>query len=70
MEMTSDLHPTRRGLLHAMTVVAGSFAAYRTMVAHPKVAMAAAPASLGRGKRVLILGAGVGGICAAYELER
>jgi monoamine oxidase len=68
---------TRRGLLNAMAKLGGAGAVYETLAVwdflKPPPAMAAAlslPADAGRGKTVVILGAGVSGLCAAYELDR
>jgi monoamine oxidase len=68
---------TRRGLLNAMASLGGAGAAYETLVLFdflkPPPAMAAGldlPADAGKGKTVAILGAGVGGLCAAFELDR
>jgi monoamine oxidase len=68
---------TRRGLLNAMASLGGAGAAYETLVLldflKPPPAMAAGlalPSDAGKGRTVAILGAGVGGLCAAYELDR
>ena len=68
---------TRRGLLGAMARLGGAGAAYETLVAldflKTPPAMAASlglPKDAGTGKTVAILGAGVAGLCAAYELDR
>ena len=68
---------TRRGLLNAMASLGGAGAAYETLVLFdflkPPPAMAAGlslPSDAGKGRTVAILGAGVAGLCAAYELER
>ena len=68
---------TRRGLLNAMAKLGGAGAVYETLAAweflKPPPAMAASlalPSDSGRGKTVAILGAGVAGLCAAYELDR
>ena len=68
---------TRRGLLNAMASLGGAGAAYETLVLFdflkPPPAMAAGlslPADAGKGRTVAILGAGVAGLCAAYELDR
>ena len=68
---------TRRGLLGAMARLGGAGAAYETLVAldflkPPPVhaASLALPKDSGSGKSVAILGAGVAGMCAAYELDR
>src|SRR5688572_13506560 len=68
---------TRRKLINAMARLGGAAAVYETLAAweflKPPPAMAApfelAPVC-GGGKTVAILGAGVAGICAAYELDR
>ena len=68
---------TRRGLLSAMAGLGGAGAAYELLVLldflKPPPAMAAGlqlPSDSGSGKTVAILGAGVAGLCAAYELDR
>ena len=68
---------TRRGLLNAMASLGGAGAAYETLVLFdflkPPPAMAAGlslPRDAGKGRTVAILGAGVAGLCAAYELDR
>ena len=68
---------TRRGLLNAMAQLGGAGAAYETLVLFdflkPPPAMAAGlalPSDAGKGRTVAILGAGVAGLCAAYELDR
>lgn len=68
---------TRRSLLNGMARLGGVEAVYETLVVwdflRPPPAMAASlslPANSGRGKTVAILGAGISGICAAYELDR
>ncbi|MYK31334.1 MAG: NAD(P)-binding protein [Boseongicola sp. SB0670_bin_30] len=69
--------PTRRKLLHSIGAAAGSAAVYRTMDAlgmlGPGAAHAAtldlAPGS-GEGGHVVILGAGVSGLAAAWEMSR
>ena len=68
---------TRRGLLNAMARLGGAGAAYETLVLFDFLktppAMAAGlnlPSDAGKGRTVAILGAGVAGLCAAYELDR
>src|SRR5262245_328806 len=68
---------TRRGLLNAMAQLGGAGAAYETLVlfdflkAPPAMAAGLSlPSDAGKGRTVVILGAGVGGLCAAYELDR
>lgn len=69
---------TRRFLLRAIGTAAGSAAAYRTMEALGMVAASAktsklvdlAAGSPGKGKRVVILGAGVAGLVTAWELSQ
>jgi monoamine oxidase len=66
---------SRRLFLHRIGAVGGYAAAYSAMHAlglMPAAAQAAPAlsADVGRGKRVVILGAGVTGLVAAYELER
>jgi monoamine oxidase len=68
---------TRRNLLGAMARLGGAGAVYETLAAweflKPPPAQAAAlelPRDSGAGKTVAILGAGVAGLCAAYELDR
>ncbi len=68
---------TRRTLLDKIARLGGAAAVYETLTAwdflRPPQAMAQAfelPRESGRGRSVLILGAGVAGVCAAYELDR
>ena len=68
---------TRRSLLGGMARLGGAGAVYETLAAweflKPPPALAASlalPRESGRGKTVVILGAGVSGLCAAYELDR
>jgi len=68
---------TRRSLLSGMAKLGGAGAVYETLAAweflKPAPALAASfalPAASGAGKTVAILGAGVSGLCAAYELDR
>jgi monoamine oxidase len=68
---------TRRKLIGAMAKLGGAGAVYETLTAwdflKPPAAQAAAlglPGESGAGKSVAILGAGVAGLCAAYELDR
>jgi monoamine oxidase len=68
---------TRRNLLGAMARLGGAGAVYETLAAweflQPPPAQAAQldlPSDSGAGKTVAILGAGVAGLCAAYELDR
>jgi monoamine oxidase len=68
---------TRRSFLQGIGKVGGAAAVFETMTA---MGLLAAPegwtgpprlkSGMGRGKRVLILGAGIGGLTAAYELSR
>src|SRR5215469_10208254 len=68
---------TRRTFLKAVGRVGGASAVYRTMSAMglmaeptPWTGPLELPASSGQGKTVLILGAGIAGLAAAYELTR
>jgi len=67
---------TRRTLLHAIGRIAGSGAVFGAMHALGIVGMTAAhaftppPPSVGRGRSVVVLGAGMAGLTAAYELEQ
>jgi len=68
---------TRRGLLEGVAKLGGAGAVYETLAvweflqAPPAMAASfALPAQSGAGKTVAILGAGVSGLCAAYELDR
>jgi len=68
---------SRRRLLNGMAALGGAGAAYETLAAwdffRPAPAQAAElalPAGSGAGKTVLVLGAGVAGMCAAFELDR
>ena len=69
--------PTRRALLHSIGAVAGSAGVYRTLDAlgmlGPGTAHAATlnlPPGSGDGGHVVILGAGISGLAAAWELSR
>src|SRR3954464_5572779 len=68
---------TRRGLLGGMARLGGAGAVAETLAVwdflKPAPALAASlalPKDSGLGKTVAILGAGVSGLCAAYELDR
>src|SRR5882724_8734600 len=68
---------TRRTLLNAMARLGGAGAVYETLAVWDFLktppAMAAGltlPRESGSGKRVVVLGAGVSGLCTAYELDR
>src|SRR5882672_8637231 len=68
---------TRRGLLGGMAKLGGAGAVYETLAvwdflkAPPALAASLAlPKDSGAGRTVAILGAGVSGLCAAYELDR
>jgi monoamine oxidase len=69
--------PSRRGFLQSIGKLAGAGALYETMVAmgllQTPTAWAgptALPAGHGKGKTVAILGAGIAGMAAAYELQK
>ena len=74
----SDSTPwTRRGFLQAVGRAGGAAAVYETMVALGMIRIPNAfagppdlPPNSGAGKRVLILGAGIAGLTAAYELNK
>jgi len=68
---------TRRRFLEAVGRAGGAAAAYETMVAMGLLRVPNAfagrpnlPPDFGRGKKVLILGAGIAGLTAAYELRK
>ena len=67
---------TRRNLLGRIGAVGGAGAMVNAMQALGMYGAASAatppelPASLGKGKRVIVLGAGVAGLVSAYELEQ
>jgi len=68
---------SRRKLIGAMARLGGAGAAYETLVAwdflkppEAKAESLALPEDSGAGRTVAILGAGVAGLCAAYELDR
>jgi monoamine oxidase len=68
---------TRRSLLDGMAKLGGAGAVYETLSiweflkpVPPIAASLMIPADAGRGKSVSVLGAGVSGLCAAYELDR
>ena len=74
---TPDSAPSRRGFLHSIGKLAGAGALYETMVAMGMLQTPTAwagPATLptghGKGKTVAILGAGIAGMAAAYELQK
>lgn len=67
---------TRRRFLEGVGLVGGSAALYETMTALGLINLPEAwagppqlPAGSGRGKKVVVLGAGIGGLTAAYELR-
>src|SRR5882757_10546445 len=68
---------TRRRFLEQVGLAGGSAALYETMTALGLINIPEAwagppelPQGSGRGKSVVILGAGIGGLTAAYELTR
>src|SRR4051794_12430029 len=68
---------TRRDFLQMVGLAGGSAAVYETMVALGMLRTPEAyagppklPAGIGAGKKVVILGAGVGGLAAALELQQ
>jgi len=68
---------TRRRFLERIGVAGGSVALYETMTALGLINLPEAwagppqlPAGSGTGKKVVILGAGIGGLTAAYELSK
>jgi monoamine oxidase len=68
---------TRRRFLEGVGLAGGSAALYETMTALGLINLPEAwagppqlPAGSGAGKKVVILGAGIGGLTAAYELSR
>ena len=68
---------TRRRFLEAVGLAGGSAALYETMTALGLIHLPAAwagppqlPAGSGTGKKVIILGAGIAGLTAAYELRK
>lgn len=73
----SDSNWTRRGFLQAVGRAGGAAAVYETMVALGMIRVPDAfavlpdlPPNFGAGQRVVILGAGIAGLTAAYELSR
>ena len=75
--MGAGMTITRRSLISAMARLGGASAVYETLAVwdflKPPPALAAGlelPKASGAGKTVAILGAGVAGLCAAYELDR
>ena len=70
--MTNKL--SRRGFLHAAGAIGGSTAVFRAATALGLLPAAAHArpelAALGKSRKVLILGAGISGLTAAYELNR
>src|SRR5581483_2765337 len=74
---TGDMAFTRRAFLERLGAVGGVSAVYLGMEAMGLLAVppaAAKPFALppgsGRGRRVVILGAGIAGLVSAYELKR
>ena len=68
---------TKRGFLQALGAVAGAEAVYRAMQAFGLMGTGSAhaaapdlPAGAGAGRTVAILGAGISGMAAAYELSK
>ena len=68
---------TKREFLQSVGALAGPAAMYRSMTALGMVGPSTAQANTldlsvgsGRGKRVAILGGGIGGLVAAYELSK
>jgi monoamine oxidase len=68
---------TRRKFLHLVGLAGGSAAVYETMVTLGLLRTPEAwagppqlPEGIGAGKSVVVLGAGVGGLAAAYELQK
>jgi monoamine oxidase len=68
---------TRRKLINAMARLGGAGAVYGALVAWDLLRVPPAqaapfelPPDSGRGRKVAILGAGIAGLCAAYELDR
>ena len=68
---------TRRRFLERVGIAGGSVALYETMTALGLINLPEAwagppqlPAGSGTGKKVVILGAGIGGLTAAYELAK
>jgi monoamine oxidase len=75
--MKSKKRLTRRRFLETVGLAGGSAAVYETMTALGLIHLPEAwagppqlPAGSGTGKKVIILGAGIGGLTAAYELSR
>ncbi len=75
--MTKAKGLSRRRFLEGVGLVGGSAALYETMTALGLINLPEAwagppqlPIGTGRGKKVIILGAGIGGLTAAYELRR
>jgi monoamine oxidase len=75
--MTAKKGLTRRRFLERVGIAGGSAALYETMTALGLIHLPEAwagppqlPTGSGTGKKVIILGAGIGGLTAAYELTR
>ena len=73
--MTDSMRPTRRDMLAMIGKVGGTVALYQAMPAlgHAAESQFAGPPKLTgapKGKKVLVLGAGLAGLVAAYELQR
>ncbi len=75
--MKKNKSVTRRRFLEAVGLAGGSAALYETMTALGLIHLPEAwagppqlPAGIGTGKKVIILGAGIAGLTAAYELRK
>src|SRR6185436_18900288 len=76
VRMSDSPRWTRRSFLEAVGRAGGAAAVYETMVAMGMIRVpgefveAQIPPELGRGKSVVILGAGIAGLTAAYQLNK
>src|SRR5439155_6617299 len=67
---------TRRAFIQRMAQIGGYSAVFSTMralglIASPGIsALPQLPADFGKGKKIVILGAGIAGLVAAYELRK
>src|ERR1044072_7835317 len=75
--MTKKKGVTRRRFLESVGLAGGAAAGYETMTALGLINLPEAwagppqlPSGAGTGKKVIILGAGIGGLTAAYELTK
>ena len=65
---------TRRSFLHALAGFSSTVAIHQVLGTLPSAQLLAEipryPADIGRGKRVIVIGAGIAGLCSAYHLAK